>query len=138
MNLNTQQTLLRIELDLRHKPELLVACQAVVRFLSEHRAEDLQQITFGLIGRVANLPLIETIPVAEYLSSARGRIFDRRFMLIVDEEEFEIPLEDVAEARLLNRLCHPDTGEVISNFEESLFVYFELSDIGKMLTRTFD
>lgn len=136
MTLNKQQALERIEADLGHAPELLGACRAVVRFLADHKADDLRQITFGMLGRAAGIPPIETIPVAQYLTSPRARLLEKCFMLIIDGDEFEVTHDEVAEARRNHVLYHPDRGEPIPDFEEALYVYFTLSSDGRQLTET--
>ena len=118
--------------DLASDPELLRACEAVVNYLENQSLDNLQHITFASLGRVAGLSsAADAIPVAEYLSSSRINLLEKCFFLILDDDEIEIPIQDVCMANAANVLYHPETGEEIPDFEKSLYMYFTPSEEAK-------
>jgi len=122
----------RMKSDLEGDPGLLHACDAVVRHLELQPLEALQFITFGTLSDAAGMSSpYDAVPIAQYLSSARAHLLDRCFLLIVGDEEFDISEEEVEAARRERVLYHPDLGEPIPNFEQSLLVYFTVSSDGK-------
>jgi hypothetical protein len=117
--------LAHINRDLQDSPEVARACEAVVRFVETHRPEVVQHLSFAALSRAAGLSSpAEAVPVAQYLSSNRIRFLARAYFLVVDGEEFEIATDDVIKANEERVLYHPDLGEPVENFEQSLYLYF--------------
>lgn len=124
--------LARLSNDLADRPQLLKACERAVKYLCQQPPEALQRISFGLIGKAAGLQTtIEAVPIAEYLSSGRLHLLDKQYVLIVDDEEYELSIEDVDEAKRQNVLYHPDRGEEVSDFSSHLYLFFTPSVDGK-------
>ncbi len=118
--------------DLNRNPELLRACESVVNQLAKCHPSEWLHITFGMLSRLAELPeAIDAVPIAQYLSSSRAQLLKRCFMLIIEEEEFEIDDETAEEALRTHVLYHPHIGEPINDFEKALHVYFTVSERGK-------
>ncbi len=118
--------------DLSRDPELLHACESVVDHLSRVTSDEWRHITFGMLSQIAGLSEpVDAVPIAQYLSSSRVRLLKRCFLLITGGEEFEIE-DDVVEDAFRTRIFyHPDRGEPISDFENSLYIYFTVSEYGK-------
>jgi hypothetical protein len=109
----------------------LDACTKAVEYLSKQPPQALQRISFGLLGKAAGVQSsLSAVPVAEYLSSGRLHLLDKQYVLIVDDEEFEISLEEVHQAKIESILYHPDKGEAIKDFADHLFLFFVPSPAG--------
>lgn len=126
--------LAQLHADLADRPDLLRACELTVNFLCKQPKQALRRISFGLLGKAAGLPSsIDAVPIAEYLSSARMHLLEKQYVLIVDEEEFEIPLDDVLEAKRHSVLYHPDRGEEVKDFPQHLYLFFTPSPEGEQV-----
>lgn len=111
------------------------ACTDVVEYLLSTPTENLRFITFGALSRAAKMDTAhEVLPVAQYLSGARIHLLDTCYLLVEDDEEYDVCSEDVLEAKRTGILYHPDLGEPVSDFEEKLIVYFALSSTGKKMS----
>lgn len=126
--MNKAAVIAKIYRDLSEDPELLRACENVVSHFYSQKIENLRHITFASLGRAAGLKsAAEAVPIAEYLSSHRVRLLDKCYFLVVDDDEFEIPIEDVWLANAEHVLYHPETGEEVPEFEKSLYMYFTIN-----------
>ena len=58
-------------------------------------------------------------------------LLDKQYVLIVDDEEFELSLDEVNKAKIENVLIHPDRGEAVEDFLSHLYLFFSPSASGK-------
>lgn len=129
------QAIARIQEDLGANPELGRICLEIVRYLAETPAERLQRVTFGSLSTAAGLENVQDVVLAvQYLSGARLRLLEPQFTFILGDHEFDIPNEDVAEARRTNVFYHPELGEPVPDFEDTLYMYFAVSPEGVELS----
>ncbi len=123
-----------MEEDLSKLPDLLEVCRAIFDYICSQPKQNLRHITFGALSRAANLTQThEIIPAVQYLTGERLHLLSTKFEFIDGDFVVDIPIEDVTEAKEKNVFFHPDKGEVMSDFESKLFMYFTLSPDGEKL-----
>ena len=114
--------------DLKDDQDLLRACSAIVTNLVAADANLTKHITFAALSRLAGLSeAADSIPAATYLSGSRINFLRKSFMLILDDEEFEFTADEIYEAKASKKLYHPNTGEIVSDFEKHLYLFFCVS-----------
>ena len=74
-----------------------------------------------------------TILIAvQYLCGERTNLLNANFEIIDDDENcFEITDDDLHLARETGQLFHPENGELIHNFEEKVYIYFQPTHLVK-------
>lgn len=68
---------------------------------------------------------MEVLAAVNLLTSSKLAIFESHAMLVDDDEtEHELSAEEFAEARKTGMLIHPETGELVPDFETHLIPFF--------------
>lgn len=61
-----------------------------------------------------------------YLSGESNRFLETKFQFIDDYGySFILPIEEVEEAMKSGLFCHPDTGDVVENFKNKIYVVYK-------------
>lgn len=126
-----------IDHDLASIPEVRSACLAILDFLSNVDPGVIQRLTFGQLMKTAGVAEpADILPAVQYLTGARLHLLEPKFEFVDALTDFveEIPLEVVAQARAESMFIHPERGEPVENFEESLFMFFVPSERAKSLS----
>ncbi len=107
-------------------------CEQVINFLASHRAKRLNHITLGTFLAELKLPSDEAnyrhlLEATEYLCNSQTHLLNRRFTLILPEEDDHVAVDDatMAQAFASGNLIHPKTGEPVEDFKDKLYPYFE-------------
>lgn len=106
-------------------------CLALVDFLRAQPEEHLRMLTYYSIGRILERePLDENVLRAvTILVSTKVHALERRFLFIDDEkQEYELDNEEIEEVQRTGNLVHPETGDVVEDFESKLVPFFVPSD----------
>ncbi|QOJ23588.1 MAG: hypothetical protein HRU78_07950 [Gammaproteobacteria bacterium] len=123
--------------DLTFDPKLRQACLDIVDFLCLQPEQALRHITFGTLSGVAQLTNTEDLVAASrYLSGSRLPLLNLEFEFIDLDDVIHISHEVITEAKATGIFYHPETGELIEEFEKMIYMYFELSSEGMELNRS--
>jgi len=119
---------IKAELETRWRDDPIVRlCVAIVDYLASLPAEQLQMITFRTLSSGVGKDHIddELMRALTILVSSRVAALDAH-ALFVDEDQLEHELtpEELAQARATGRLVHPETGELVSEFESKVIPFF--------------
>lgn len=131
MNISKKHEIIkRIYQDL-NGPERYVCCQ-ILCFLLTKEAKKLKHITYNTIitwAKLDNSSSMNTVHIlkaTDYLSSSRLHLLHMQFQFIENENSEPIPVDndDVSLAIKSGVFYHPETGEILENFNNHLFPYF--------------
>lgn len=102
-------------------------CLSIINFMASHSAEQLQVMTFRTLTHAAGKISFDedVLKAVAVLTSSRVALLDAKTLLIDDDdEEYEMELDELAEARSKGQLIHPETGYPVPDFEEKVFPIF--------------
>ena len=130
-----QQIITQINNDLGNTPKAEI-CASILDYLL--RSPKLSHITYGSLRKVVgdkykNEDLLATIP---YMTGDSTNLLEVNFELIVDDEIFPLSVSEVKIADRTKTLYNPETGELVENFEDKVFMYFSPSSLVKKITLT--
>ena len=131
-----EQAVAYISEDLKDRPDVRIACLAIVEFISTTPCKQLAHISFGMLRRVAGLKSNEDVlPVAAYLSGARVPVLTPFFELVDGDTTEVVSIEELELSKRDNLYYSQITGNPVEDFEQKLFMHFTLSDEGEDLSR---
>jgi hypothetical protein len=110
-------------------------CIAVLDYLL--MVPTLQHITYGSLRIVvgsgySNQDMLKAI---QYLCGDYVSLLEANFELIENNNDvFELSNNEVSLAEATGKLFHPETGELVSNFKEKVFIYFKPTSIIQQLS----
>jgi hypothetical protein len=119
---------IKADLEKRWKDDPVVRlCIAILDYMAALPADQLRMLTFrALISAVGKERLDDELMRAmTILVSSRIAALDARALLVDDDQsEHELNPQELAEARATGRLVHPETGELVSEFESKVIPFF--------------
>ncbi len=129
-----QEIVKQIYEDWSLKPQSKI-CIAILDYLIRNNTKPLSHITYGSLRKMVgedhdNHDMLLAI---QYLCGDRTHLLEAKFELIDNDNYFDISNFDLSEARETGQLLHPETGELIRNFEDKVFMYFQPSSLVKSL-----
>ena len=133
MVLDEQEIKKQIHEDWSQKPESKI-CFAIFNYLLENRQKSLKHITYGSLRKIAGVNNDDKslLMAIQYLCGDKIHLLDARFELIDEDENcFNLSDSDLRIARKTGQLLHPKTRELISNFEDKVFMYFQASSLSR-------
>lgn len=112
-------------------------CIAILNYLFHDKSKNISHITYASLRKITgdiydNEDLMTAI---QYLSGDRVKLLDVKFELIENEQFFDISNIELKEARKTGELVHPETAELIKDYQEKVYVYFQPSSLVKNLQR---
>jgi hypothetical protein len=114
--------------DLSNK-ELYRACFNVCEYIKNTKPSLLQHINYSTLYTASKAEneelLLQTI---QYLTGARTQVLDSAYELFYDDFPIQIEKSYLVEADREGVFVHPDTGEIIDNYQSFIEIYFKLSD----------
>ncbi|WP_286395083.1 hypothetical protein [Pseudanabaena mucicola] len=134
---NRQQIITQINKDLGNSSKAEI-CVEILDYLL--RSPKISHITYGSLRKVVsdkykNEDLLAAIP---YITGDSTNLLEVNFELRIDDETIPLPLT-VSEVKIADRtktLYNPETGELVENFEDKVFMYFSPSSLVKKITLT--
>ncbi|MBD2167325.1 hypothetical protein H6G04_23320 [Calothrix membranacea FACHB-236] len=110
-------------------------CVKLLDYLTQLPIDKQYHITFGSLKMVignkyTNIDLLKSV---QYLCGDRTKLLDINFELLEDEVFFKLSNSDVIDAKKTGELVHPETGDIVDDFEEKVFMYFVPSSLIKKL-----
>ncbi|MBW4597640.1 MAG: hypothetical protein KME46_33250 [Brasilonema angustatum HA4187-MV1] len=137
MLVNKELIVNQINEDWGNKPQSQI-CISVLNYLLDTSTENRSHITFGSLKIAVNNQHtdIELLKAIQYLCGERTKLLEINFEFIQDEENiFPLSNTEVKIAKETGELIHPETGEIINNYEEKVFMYFEPSYLVKKISK---
>lgn len=133
--INKQQILDRINEDWGQKSQAII-CAEILDYLLQITPNIFPHITYGSLRKVlsGNHGDIELLTAVQYLCGERVHLLEAKFELIDDDNYIDIPNSDLNHARATGQLVNPETGELISKFEEKVYIYFQPSSLVKKIS----
>jgi len=120
--------------DWGQKPQSNI-CAEILDYLLRIDTNRSLHITYGSLRKVINENYgdSELLTAVQYLCGERTHLLEAKFELIDNNDYIDIPNSDLNHARATGQLVHPESGELISNFEEKVYIYFQPSPLVKSI-----
>jgi hypothetical protein len=102
-------------------------CLKIIDFLASKPVSQLQMLTFSDLARVGGDGTVDQdlLTAISILTSSSVAALDTRAVLCGDDnEQFELSLEDLAQARSDGFIVHPGDGSEIFDFERTVIPFF--------------
>jgi len=127
-----QKILDQIYDDWGQKPQSNI-CAEILNYLLLIDIDHPLHITYGSLRKVinGNYGDSELLTAVQYLCGEGTHLLEAKFELIDNNDCIDIPNSDLNHARATGQLVHPESGELISNFEERVYIYFQPSPLVK-------
>lgn len=120
-----------IEKDFRSDPEACRACQSVIEYICSSPKDNLRHIAFfNLKKAIGTQDDSMVINVARYFSGDSLPIINICFEFIENDFIEQVSFDEFRRTQSENKYYHPETGELVKDFEEKIFMYFSLSALG--------
>jgi hypothetical protein len=124
-----------IDKDLAFFPKEKSICRAIFNYICSENKQNLRHITFNTLKKQAGLlDAKDVITATTYLTGDRVNLLELKFEFIENDIVEDVAIEDVMQARKDKVFYHPHKGEIVSDFESKLFMYFSLGKNGETVT----
>jgi hypothetical protein len=132
-----QQIIEQIKEDWDSKPQADI-CIDILDYLLRVPTQNLLHISYGSLKKIISQRVEESdlLMAIQYLSGERTPILEVRFEFIEDDEIYSLPNSEIKLARETGQLVHPETGELIDDFEDKTYMYFEPSQLAKEIKKS--
>jgi hypothetical protein len=132
-----QQIIEQIKEDWDSKPQAKI-CMDILDYLLRVPIQNLLHISYGSLKTVISQRVEEAdlLMAIQYLSGERTPILEVKFEFIEDDEIYCLPNSEIKLARETGQLVHPETGELIDDFEDKTYMYFEPSQLAKEIKKS--
>jgi len=134
LDMNKKEAIQQVQAVWDKSPAALL-CVAIVDQLAEGV---LQRLTFGQLYRLASKNEASQDDIAralQYLTGHDLHLLDTEFEFIDENDEtFYFALQDLSVAEREGALYHPESGELIDNYEERVFPTFVPSSLAKEIS----
>mgnify|MGYP001796082733 CR=1 FL=1 len=132
--ISKQQIVEQIHQDWLQQPQSQI-CIAILDYLVRSNSQHISRITYGslqkIVGKAYNHR--DLLAAIQYLCGDRTHLLETKFELIDNDNYFDISDDEIIESRETGQLLHPETGKLIRNFEDKVFIYFQPSSVVKNL-----
>ena len=101
----------------------------IIEFMGRLGDKELRMLTIPRLLEAVGRSQVdqEFLAALAILVSSTVHVLDAKAFLYEEDSEFHIDAQELATARQLGSLEHPETGELIEDFEDRLIPYFETS-----------
>ncbi|OYD94490.1 hypothetical protein CDG76_13820 [Nostoc sp. 'Peltigera membranacea cyanobiont' 210A] len=113
-------------------------CFAVLDYLLRVPIKNLLHITYGSLKKVVgqNYTNDDLLKAIQYLCGERMNLLEMNFEIIENDENiFMLSKEEVKIAQETGQLIHPETGKLVNNFKQKVFVYFQPGSLVKSIAQ---
>jgi hypothetical protein len=130
--ISKQGILEQIYEDWGQKPQSQI-CATILDYLLHIGDKPSLHITYGSLRKLLGVTYkdSEILMAVQYLCGDRTHLLEAKFELIDNDNYIDIPNSELKLARATGQLVHPESGELISNFEEKVYIYFQPSSLVK-------
>lgn len=132
--ISKQQIEEQIHQDWLQQPQSQI-CIAILDYLVHNNSQKISYITYGSLRKVVGKAYDnqDMLLAIQYLCGDRTHLLETKFELIDHGNYFDISDDEIIEARETGQLLHPESGELINDFEDNVFMYFQPSSVVKHL-----
>ncbi|OBQ21530.1 hypothetical protein [Anabaena sp. AL93] len=119
------------------KPQSQI-CLELLDYLLRVAANRLVHITYGSLKQVINKNYTDSdiLQAIQYLSCDRTNLLETNFELIENDENiYPLSKTEVSIAQNTGELIHPETGKLVPDFHEKVFMYFKPSSLIKNIIK---
>ncbi len=102
-------------------------CLDIIDFVASKPLAQLQFLTFTTLSQAAGRTSVDmdVLAAINLLTGSRLTVLQAHAMLVdEDETEHELSVEDFADARRTGALIHPETGDLVPDFESHVIPFF--------------
>jgi hypothetical protein len=133
--MNKQVIIEQIKNDWGSNPQSLI-CLKILNYLLQISNNSSFHITYGSLKRVAEIACNEKelLTAIQYLCGERTHLLEARFELVDKDDYFDISNSELKTARETGKLIHPENGEIVSDFEDKVVMYFQPSSLVKSIS----
>lgn len=78
----------------------------------------------------------EILSSVQYLCGERVHLLDVGFELIEEDNYIPIESDEMRVAQKTGKLLHPETGQLLENYEDHVFLYFSSSEFSKQINES--
>lgn len=133
-----ERILSQIHEDWGEKPQSKV-CALILEYLLQFPANQLAHITYGRLRNIIGTQYknSDLLVAIQYLIGEGTKLLEVGFELIEEDDSFPYPLAN-SEVNLANEtgeLYHPETGEIVNDYENKVFMYFKPSSLVKAISK---
>ena len=134
ITIEKQQIEEQIHQDWLQQPQSQI-CIAILDYLVRSNSQHLSHITYGSLRKVVGKAYDnqDILAAIQYLCGDRTHLLEAKFELIDNGNYFDISDDEMSKARETGQLLHPETGKLIGDFEDKVFIYFQPSSVVKNL-----
>lgn len=117
------------------QPEVARICTSIVTFVAENAPKTPLHLTYSLLKKETSPHSDgDLIAAVQYLIGARAAVLKMAYEFLDEHGEFhKIDESTVASAVRGEGFFHPDTGEIVEDYESSLLVYFTPTELAAEL-----
>lgn len=111
-----------------------IMCEKIFDYLLSQPVDQLTHLTYGsiqvAIGEYQSD--VEIVRVIQYLCGDRTPVLSLHFKLSDNDDDdicYPLDYDDIRDARIHGTLVHPETSELIENYESKVLMYFTPSPL---------
>lgn len=109
-------------------------CTSILDYLLKGRFKESWHITHAhLRNAVGNYDDAQILAAVQYLCGDKVNLLEIRFELIDESGIYPLDNSEVRYAETTGRLVHPESGQLIDDFDEKVYIYFEPSSLVRQL-----
>lgn len=102
-------------------------CAKLITFMCDHPNDELRMLTFTSIGNILKCDPVsdEVIRAITILVSSKLKVLEKHHLFIDDDDnEYFVNSKDFAEIYQTGVFPHPNTGELVEDWQKKLVPYF--------------
>jgi hypothetical protein len=132
-----QQIIEQIKEDWDSKPQAEI-CIDILNYLLRVPIQNLIHISYGSLKTVMGQKVEDSdlLMAIQYLTGDRTPMLEVKFEFIEDDEIYCLQNSEVKLAYETGQLVHPETGELIYDFEDKTCMYFEPSQLAREIKKS--
>jgi hypothetical protein len=128
--MSRQRIIEQIHEDWGTKPQSKI-CVAILEYLLRINNNGSFHITYGSLRKAVGMVFDDKdlLMAVQYLCGDKIHLLETRFELIDNESSIDISNSELKIARVTGKLVNPENGELVSDFEDKVVVYFQPSSL---------
>ncbi len=128
--MSRQKIIDQIHEDWGTKPQSKI-CVAILEYLLRINNNGSFHITYGSLKKAVGIVLDDKdlLMAVQYLCGDKIHLLEAKFELIDNEINIDISNSALKEARETGELVNPENGELVSDFEDKVVMYFQPSSL---------
>lgn len=133
-----ERILIQIHEDWGEKPQSKI-CALILDYLLQFPVNQLAHITYSRLHDITGSKYgdQDLLLAIQYLIGDGTKLLEVGFELIEEDDSFPYPLanSEVKLAKETGELYHPETGEMVDDYESKVFMYFKPSSLFESISK---